>query len=319
MDDQHQDDEPQKPPIDEPNPPAADEPAPAPSLPEAQAEPLGDHAEISADDLPPEGMEQPMEIHKPKPVHNWREFISEIGVVFIGIILALGAEALVEDYHWEQQAKTSREAIKTELAAVAGYSYERVIVQPCMAGQLHRLADQLRSGSPAWKGMPMPLDYSGAPYGKLFPVGAFGGVMPAAYLPTSRPMSEDAWRTAMASGVLAHMDPEEVAKLTKIYASVETWIKLQDSEAEAASRLTSLAFDGPMDARRRSDMISAVAEVDRKDSLIALVSQQLIDRIRELHLGYTQGYLSPYIDELVQSSQKFRGSCVRNDVKADFG
>lgn len=260
-----------------------------------------------------------MHIHLPKPLHGWRALIGEIGVIFIGIVLALGAESLVEDYHWEQQAKISEQSIKDELAVVASFSYERVIVQPCMAGQLHRLADQLASDSPSWKGMPMPLDYSGAPYGKLFPVGAFGGVLPAAYLPTSRPMSEDAWRTAMSSGALAHIDPAEVASLHKLYASVETWIKLQDGEAEAASRLTPLAFDGPMDERRRSEMISAVAEVDRKDSLIALVSQQIIEDIRGLHLGYAQSYLSPYIDELVHSSRKFRGTCVRDDLKADFG
>lgn len=31
----------------------------------------------------PPPQEQPMEIHKPKPVHNWRELLTEIGVVVI--------------------------------------------------------------------------------------------------------------------------------------------------------------------------------------------------------------------------------------------
>ena len=34
----------------------------------------------------------PMEIHKPKPVHNWRELLTEIGVVVIGILIALSLE-----------------------------------------------------------------------------------------------------------------------------------------------------------------------------------------------------------------------------------
>ena len=37
-----------------------------------------------------------MEIHKPKPVHNWQEFFSEISVVVVGIVIALAGEQAVE-------------------------------------------------------------------------------------------------------------------------------------------------------------------------------------------------------------------------------
>jgi hypothetical protein len=32
-----------------------------------------------------------MEIHKPKPFHNWREFLAEIVVVVLGVLIALSA------------------------------------------------------------------------------------------------------------------------------------------------------------------------------------------------------------------------------------
>ena len=35
----------------------------------------------AAEPAPPPPEEAPMEIHKPKPVHNWRELLTEIGVV----------------------------------------------------------------------------------------------------------------------------------------------------------------------------------------------------------------------------------------------
>src|SRR6185437_9249744 len=41
---------------------------------------------------PPAPEETQVEIHKPKPVHNWREFLTEIGVVVIGVCIALAAE-----------------------------------------------------------------------------------------------------------------------------------------------------------------------------------------------------------------------------------
>ena len=46
-----------------------------------------------APDVPPK--ESDMHPHKPKPVHNWREFLTEIGVVVIGVCIALGAAQVV--------------------------------------------------------------------------------------------------------------------------------------------------------------------------------------------------------------------------------
>lgn len=40
--------------------------------------------------------EHAVDIHKPKPVHSIREFLSEIGVIVVGIAIALTGEQLVE-------------------------------------------------------------------------------------------------------------------------------------------------------------------------------------------------------------------------------
>ena len=36
-----------------------------------------------------------MEVHKPKPIHTWRELASEVGVIIVGIVIALSAEQLL--------------------------------------------------------------------------------------------------------------------------------------------------------------------------------------------------------------------------------
>jgi hypothetical protein len=41
-----------------------------------------------------------MEVHKPKAVHGWREFLREYGVIVICVITALGAEQAAEALHW---------------------------------------------------------------------------------------------------------------------------------------------------------------------------------------------------------------------------
>ncbi|MBV9549476.1 MAG: hypothetical protein JO256_07365, partial [Alphaproteobacteria bacterium] len=57
-----------------------------------------------------------MEIHKPKPIHNWRELLTEIGVVVIGVCIALAAEQTVEALHAHERAAVVRANIRTEIA-----------------------------------------------------------------------------------------------------------------------------------------------------------------------------------------------------------
>ena len=46
-----------------------------------------------------------MHIHLPKPVHGWREFGGEVGIIVLGVLLALAAEALIEHTGWRQKVE----------------------------------------------------------------------------------------------------------------------------------------------------------------------------------------------------------------------
>ncbi len=56
-----------------------------------------------------------MDIHKPKPVHSWREFLSEICVIVTGIAIALGGEQVIEAIHWHHKVEATETSIKAEL------------------------------------------------------------------------------------------------------------------------------------------------------------------------------------------------------------
>ena len=49
-----------------------------------------------------------MHVHLPKPFHGWREFIGEVGIIVIGVLIALSAEQFVEFVHDRAQAGTVR-------------------------------------------------------------------------------------------------------------------------------------------------------------------------------------------------------------------
>lgn len=56
-----------------------------------------------------------MHIHLPKPLHGWREFVGEVGIIVIGVLIALVAEQVVEDWNWQQKVSAERNSLMVEL------------------------------------------------------------------------------------------------------------------------------------------------------------------------------------------------------------
>lgn len=80
-----------------------------------------------------------MEIHKPKPVHSWRELLSEIGVVVIGIVIALSLEEGLRALHDRGIASEAREAVKEEIRQNLSFMSGRLETQPCIERRLDEI------------------------------------------------------------------------------------------------------------------------------------------------------------------------------------
>jgi hypothetical protein len=57
-----------------------------------------------------------MHFHLPKPLHGWREFFGEVGIIVVGVLIALSAEQVVEAIHWQKEVSEFRQAEDAELA-----------------------------------------------------------------------------------------------------------------------------------------------------------------------------------------------------------
>src|SRR4051812_29711919 len=78
-----------------------------------------------------------MEIHKPKPIHNWREFLKEYAIIVIGVLTALAAEQAAEAVHWHYRVKDAMEAVRLELRDDDGpQAYTRAAAWVCLDRQL---------------------------------------------------------------------------------------------------------------------------------------------------------------------------------------
>jgi hypothetical protein len=91
-----------------------------------------------------------MHFHLPKPLHGWREFAGEVGIIVVGVLIALGAEQVVETLHWRGQVDEFRRAVDDEVAAnLATYQY-RLSQEKCVIrriAELQRWHDLAQTGS----------------------------------------------------------------------------------------------------------------------------------------------------------------------------
>lgn len=79
-----------------------------------------------------------MRLRLPKPMHGWRAFAGEVGVIVLGVLIALGAQQLVEDWQWRGEVKDFRKAVEHELGRNLGILQNIMAARPCAA---RRLAD----------------------------------------------------------------------------------------------------------------------------------------------------------------------------------
>lgn len=74
-----------------------------------------------------------MHVHKPKPVEGMIAFASEIGVIVVGVLIALGAEQIVDEMRWEHKVKVAEAGIQSEFSQRLGFAKETVDLKVCLA------------------------------------------------------------------------------------------------------------------------------------------------------------------------------------------
>lgn len=135
-----------------------------------------------------------MHIHLPKPLHGWREFVGEVGIIVIGVLIALGAEQLLENMHWREKVAQTREQLRLELHGDSASAYQWLTVRACLASQL---------------------DAAEAAVGAARESGAIAPV--PAYKPPLVMFTSDAWLNARSLQVADHIGPEAMHHYAFLY------------------------------------------------------------------------------------------------------
>jgi hypothetical protein len=56
-----------------------------------------------------------MHVHLPKPLHGWRAFVGEVGIIVVGVLIALTAEQIVHEVQDWSDERALRDAIDHEI------------------------------------------------------------------------------------------------------------------------------------------------------------------------------------------------------------
>ena len=141
-----------------------------------------------------------MEVHhKHHPIHGWREFLKESGIIVLGVLTALAAEQTVEWLHWRDQVQEGRAAIKGEMQLALDDVVLRRDLAPCVVrrtAELEAWVDSYRAGRP------------------LTPRARIGRIIP--YWPINQ-----VWETFRASPMAMHLATDERMRFAKFYGEVD--------------------------------------------------------------------------------------------------
>ena len=175
-----------------------------------------------------------MEIHKPKPVHSWRELLTEIGVIVIGVAIALAGEQAVDALHDHSRATEARAGIRAEIANNLRLLNKRAATEACIEKRLDEVS-ALIAASAAGK-LPEEMIWIGNPE--------------AYAMPDSR------YKAATQSAAFSLFGEQEQASYARFYAFFATYFQLEMDEQKAWADLRIIedrpAFTAPVDSTLRS-------------------------------------------------------------------
>jgi hypothetical protein len=86
-----------------------------------------------------------------KPLHGWRQFFGEVGIIVLGVLIALGAQQAVETVNSRQELAELRTALNAEASDDLGTYVYRANQNRCVEarlGELQRWLDSWRAGRP---------------------------------------------------------------------------------------------------------------------------------------------------------------------------
>jgi type II secretory pathway pseudopilin PulG len=129
------------------------------------------------------------------PFRERRAFLTEIAIVVIGVLLALGAEQVVQWLNWQSEVKETRKTLANEIS----YNLASRKLRNDQVECIDRRLDELQRWHDSW--------VAGKPLKPTSPIGSVA----------SRTVRFDAWNIAQNGQVAAHIPLEDRIRYARLY------------------------------------------------------------------------------------------------------
>jgi hypothetical protein len=204
-----------------------------------------------------------MHIHLPKPLHGWREFAGEVGIIVVGVLIALGAEQVVETIHWNAQVRDARMELGEEMAHTNRAFAFRVAVHDCVAARLVTLGDVVERAAKHEK------------------MSLVGNAMPD----IGNALSTNVWETSRAAQTLTHFSRELLRLYGSYYMQTANVQAFMGHEVEDWGIIKVLQGDpdrlGPVDI---AGLRVAIKHAQFENDIIASIAEDELVTSRQLHV-----------------------------------
>jgi hypothetical protein len=219
-----------------------------------------------------------MEIHKPRPIHSWRELATEVAVVVVGIIIALTGEQLLQGFEWREKTSRAEEQIRVEMADDDGPEiYQRLALGDCIANGLDQIRASIDRGD-----------------GRSAVIGAIAGVDIPRHTYESH-----AYNAAAASGVLARLSPERQNLWNFLYSPMPVLDRIAEREFFDDAALHAIRDSGgPLGEAEQLRVLEAVENLKRDNRDILSQAAQAKEGLKMMDVRLQKVRVKQMLDEL---------------------
>ena len=239
----------------------------------------------------------------PQPRDGWRVFAGEVGVIVLGVLIALVAQQVAEDWQWRQTVARTKADLNAQISDAVASSAERAAVDRCLSQRLSQLATKVAATRGEWQGDPYILP------GEKSVKEVIRYAVPLVYRTPWRGFPDDVWQQAKEGGVLVHMTPADIPLYTNAFTMISILRSLSGPEKEGQAELSFLAFDGPLGPSDRARALSTISKLDIVNRDTLNPARALVGAAKQVGASLTPADETILLDYLDQQ-RRFRGQCV---------
>jgi hypothetical protein len=194
-----------------------------------------------------------MEFHLPEPIRNLKDFFYHLGVVTLGILIALGLEQIVEAHHRAKIGRSSMESFRRELMDNRERVNEILATLPKSRTQIEAEIARVSELGDAAAKAPVPIAY------------------PDLHLLL---MSSAAWDTAIATQALYYIPAEEAQRFSRAYGAFAVFMNEEHTGVAAWQDLRRFGEDaGVLTPGQRRDFIEQLHRYESYTYVVEMIGQ----------------------------------------------